>query len=239
MHVTRLRLVSWYSTSLRRLKRTSGPDSGSASNERNEDDEIENEVFVPCDDDYPVIPPPPPSIILEDPPKYLSVIQIRKFATPRGFLKDTSRVALYRLYELIVLDLVLDYRNCLEAFWRKRDWPAGEIADPADDVPVRYAFLAGCTYLLARSFNQRVKLGLDRNMPALMVPEEAEAARNVPEHLRKWEEVPQWAKDVLPLSGTYVLPTRDGELLESKQDKRADPDLAKNILLWTPHIFFT
>ncbi|KAK8055753.1 hypothetical protein PG993_000980 [Apiospora rasikravindrae] len=233
MHAMRLRLASWCSTTLRRQKQNSGPAFG-------EDEDGTQDMFVPCDDDYPVFPPPPPRMILEDPAHYLSVISARKFAAPRGVLKDSPLFALYRLYESIVLDRVLDYRNCLEAFWRKRDWPVSEIAAPADDDPERYAFLAGCTYLMARSFNQRVKLGLSRNMPALIIPEEAEAARNVPEHLRQWEEVPQWAKDVPPLSQTYVLPTHDGEVLESKQDTRADPDfLAKNILLWTPHIFFT
>ncbi|KAK8050083.1 DNA-binding protein [Apiospora phragmitis] len=217
----RLRLGSWWSTSLRRQKQNSSPNSGPASGE---------EEQYGAED----------MIILEDPAQYLSVISSRKSAAPQGILKDSPLFALYRLYEFIVLDRVLDYRNCLEAFWRRRDWPVSGIADPADDDPERYAFLAGCTYLMARSFNQRVKLGLNRNMPTLMIPEEAEAARNVPEHLRQWEEVPQWAKSVPPLSQPYALPTDDGEVLETRQDPRADPDfLAKNTVLWTPHIFFT
>lgn len=96
-----------------------------------------------------------------------------------GVFEDTSLFALYRLYELIVLDKVLSYRNALEAFWRTRNWPIQEIEDPKDDDPERYAVLAGCTYLLMRSFNQRVKLGLRRDMPSLITPEEAEMLRQI------------------------------------------------------------
>jgi hypothetical protein len=168
------------------------------------------------------------------------MISARRYAAPRGVFVDSPTYALYRLYEFIVLDKVFDYRNALEAFWRKQQWAVRDIPDPEDDNPARYAFLAGCTYLLARSFNQRVKLGLQRGMPSLITPEEAEALRNVPDHLRRYESVPDWAANVPPLTTTLVIPTHDGEVLQGKDDKRADPDfLTKNILLWTPHIYFT
>jgi hypothetical protein len=146
----------------------------------------------------------------------------------------------YRLYGFIILDKVFDYRNALEAFWRQHQWAIQAIPDPKDSNPVRYAFLAGFTYLLARSFNQRVQIGLQRGMPSLITPEEAEEARNVPDHLRRYESVPEWAMRIPELATTLVIPTHDGVVLQSHGDKRADPDfLAKNILLWTPHIYFT
>lgn len=202
-----------------------------------EEDESE---YTPSPQDYPVFPPPPPRVILEDPGRYWDTIAARKFGAPRGYLQDSPLFALYRLYEFIVLDGVFDYRNTLEAFWRRREWPVQEIPDPGDQDAQRYAFLAACTYLVVRSFNQRVKLGLRRDNPPLITPEEADAARNVPDHLRQWEAVPDWAANAAPLADTFVLPTHDGVILDDKGDPRADPDfLAKNILLWTPHIFFT
>ncbi|KAJ9165794.1 hypothetical protein NKR19_g37 [Coniochaeta hoffmannii] len=141
---------------------------------------------------------------------------------------------------LLSLTKVISYRNALESFWRQRAWPVHDIPDPEDKDPERYAFLACCTYLLARSFNQRVKLGLSRNMPSLLTPEEAEEARNVPENLRQYEKVPDWTEKVPALKETLLIPTDNGELLEGRDDSRADPDfLSKNILLWTPHIHFT
>ncbi|TPX13866.1 uncharacterized protein E0L32_005810 [Thyridium curvatum] len=195
---------------------------------------------VPKPEAFPQFPPAPPRVILQDPSQYWSQVTARQYDAPMGVFKDTSLFALYRLYELIVLDKVLSYRNALEAFWRTRNWPIQEIEDPKDDDPERYAVLAGCTYLLMRSFNQRVKLGLRRDMPSLITPEEAEMLRQIPDESRPYEAVPEWATQVAPLSETLAIPTEEGEILTSKDDDRADPDfLSKNILLSTPHISFT
>lgn len=182
----------------------------------------------------------PPRSLISDRGQNWATITQRRFAAPRGIPRDSSLYALYRLYEVIVLDKVFAYRNALERFWRQKTWAVKEIPDPKDDNPERYAFLAGCTYLLARSFNQRVKLGLSRQMPAIMLHEQFEELRNQPEHLRQYEQVPEWAQAAKALEETLFVPTHDGEVLEGKEDERADPDfLDKNIVLWTPHIFFT
>lgn len=196
--------------------------------------------YSPSPEDYPVFPPPPPRDILKNQEQYWQAILGRKFATPEGVFEDSPLFALYRLYEFIVLDRVIDYRNCLESFWRHREWALQDIPDPKDDDAERYAFLAGCTFLLQRSFNERVKLGLRRDNPALITPEEAEAARSVPQHLRSWEKAPDWAASVAPLTDTLLIPALDGTVLEGKSDPKADADfLGKNILLWKPHISFT
>ncbi|KAK3902393.1 hypothetical protein C8A05DRAFT_15549, partial [Staphylotrichum tortipilum] len=94
--------------------------------------------------------------------------------------------------------------------------------------------------LIVRAFNARVKLGLDRQMPSLIIHEEAEMLRNRPGHLRTYERVPEWAEKVPPLDELLVVPTHEGETLAGTEDEKADPDfLAKGILLWTPHIHFT
>lgn len=202
--------------------------------------EHEEDVYIPRPDDYPTFPPLPPRELLRDPSTHFDKIAARKFGGPQGEFEDRPLYALYRFYEFVVLDSVTNYRNCLEAFWRRADWPVGAIPDPAEPDPERYAFLAGCTYLMVRAFNARVKLGLDRSMPSLITPEEAEELRNRPDHLRSYEAVPEWAEKVPPLGELLVVPTHEGEVLAGKEDGRADPDfLAKGILLWTPHIFFT
>ena len=199
--------------------------------------------FVPCPDDYPSFPPPSPLNILQNRNEYWQALSTRKYAAPQGVFEDTPLYALYRLYEFIVLDKVLDYRNALEAFWRQPQWKIHNIPEPdrsGDGGDERFAFLAGCTYLLTRSFNERITLGLRRDMSPLITPDEAERARNMPEHLREYEKVPLWAADAPALAKTLAVPTEDGTLLSDTNDERADPEfLAKNILLWTPHTSFT
>lgn len=194
----------------------------------------------PGPDDFPIFPPPSPRLILQNRSKFWNSVRSRKYGAPRGVLEDTPLYALYRFYEFIVVDEVRPYRNTLEAFWRKKDWAVEDIPDPEDEDPERYAFLAACTYLIMRAFNERVKLGLARHMPSILLPEEAEELRNTPHHLRRYEKVPSWAARVPPLEKTLSVPAQDGVTLNGSEDERADQDfLAKNILIWTPHIHFT
>ena len=218
-----------------RAKKTATPFQASLQSR-----EPNDHFYEPVPEDYPTFPPPPPQQILRDPEQYWAVVSARKYGAPRGLFQDSSMYALYRLYEYIVLDKVFGYRNTLEWFWRQHQWPICEIPDPQDDDAARYAFLAGVTYLMVRSYNARVALGLTRDAPAIMTMEEAEEAKKRTDQERPYERVPSWAEKVPPLAETLSLPTHDGVTLKDKDDERADPDfLAKNILLWTPHIHFT
>ncbi|RMD42826.1 hypothetical protein DV735_g2249, partial [Chaetothyriales sp. CBS 134920] len=140
-------------------------------------------------------------------------IELRKFAAPKGEFEDQPLFALYRLYECFVLDKVRHYRNQLEYFWRQNQWPVSGIPDPQDTDPARYAFLAGVTYLMARSFNARVKIGLTRDAHPIMTMEEAEKAKSVPDELRPYEEPPAWATRVPPLEEVLRIPADDESLL--------------------------
>ncbi len=214
----------------------------SASTNKTQDDHPAHvhEQFEPVSEDYPSFPPPPPPAILADRDHYRAIVDRRKYAAPRGVYEDSSLFALYRLYEFIVLDYVFGYRNLLEWFWRKKEWPVHEIPDPQDSDPARYAFLACVTYLMVRSFNARVSLGLTRGGRAIMLTEEVEEARSRPHHERTFERVPAWAEAAPPLAETLSIPTHDGVTLNGISDERADQDfLKKNILIWTPHIHFT
>lgn len=128
------------------------------------------------------------------------------------------------------MDQVRAYRNALEAFWREKTWAVKDISNPKDDDPACYAFLVGCTYLLARSFNERVKLGLRRDMPLLLITDEAEELKNIPDYLRSYEEVPRWAIEAAPVQDLLFVPIIDGTILDGPNDARADIDfLTKNI----------
>lgn len=157
-------------------------------------------------------------------PTVWAAVSARKCITPQGVFEDSSLYALYRLYECFVLDQVFGYRNWLEWLWRKAEWTICDIPDPQDDDPSRYAFLAGCTYLIVRSFNARVKLGMTRGSRPNMLEAEVEEARNRPDNERPYEKVPQWAESVPPLTESLVIPTHEGETLKGKEDDRADED---------------
>ncbi|KAF2498205.1 DNA-binding protein, partial [Lophium mytilinum] len=196
--------------------------------------------YEPILEDYPVFPPPSPRRILDNPEQYWSAVSARKFAAPQGIFEDSSLYTLYRLYECFVLDKRFAYRNMLEWLWRQEQWKICDIVDPQDDDPARYAFLAGVTCLIVKSFNARVALGLTRGASPLLSMEEAEKAKDIPHEQRPYEKVPEWAQKVPALATTLVIPTEEGETLTYKDDDRADPDFSKmNILLWTPHIYFT
>lgn len=231
----------WHGLLPRRWRRSHGEGADAASSPLASS---YHDDFAPPPEAYPSFPPPAPSDLIKDREAYWVKISSRKYAAPQGVFEDSPLYALYRLYEFIVLDKVLDYRNALEAFWRQHQWKVCDIPEPDGSgngaAAERVAFLAGCTYLLVRCFNERVKLGLQRDMSPLITPEEAEEARQLPDHLRQYEAVPEWAANVPALQTTLAVPTNEGIVLSGADDARADPDfLAKNILLWTPHISFT
>ena len=139
---------------------------------------------------------------------------------------------MYRLYEFFVVDHVTGYRNQLEFFWKRRSWAVRDIPDPKDEDPARYAFLACIPALIVSSFNERIKLGLARDTPAIISPEEAEELRTRPESSKKYEELPEWTKPVPALPETLFMPSHDNIVMEVFDDPRAsDHFKPKNILI--------
>lgn len=189
---------------------------------------------------YPIFPPPPPQEILRRRSDYKASIRARKSLVPEGISADTPLYALYRLYEYFVIDHVTGYRNQLEYFWRQRSWAVEDIPGPKDDDPARYAFLACIPTLLVRSFNERIKLGLARDTPAIISPEEAEQLRTRSESSKTYEELPKRTNNVPALSESLFVPSHDDIVMEGFDDPRASTAFKpKNILIWGPHIYFT
>ncbi len=190
-------------------------------------------------DCFPIFPPPPPAEINVQRAEYFVILRNRKFWAPKGVFEDTTLYSLYRLYEYLVVDHVIGYRNQIEYFWKQRTWSVHDIPDPEDDNPARYAFLACIPHLLVNAFNRNIKLGLPRDAPAIMSPEQAEEFKARPESMRVYETVPEWTNRVRPLSETLFMRTHDDIVLDGPDDERADIHFKeKNIIMWTPHTFF-
>ncbi|KZV62571.1 hypothetical protein PENSPDRAFT_758614 [Peniophora sp. CONT] len=113
---------------------------------------------------------------------------------------DTALACLYRIYELIVIGRVPAYRMEVQYFCHMHQWAVADIPDPADPDPVRGAVLAMITHLLCDAFNERIKLGLHRDIPAIVGDFEALKAR--PKVL---EYPPAWATRIERLSETVVI----------------------------------
>ncbi|CAF9939028.1 MAG: hypothetical protein ALECFALPRED_007958 [Alectoria fallacina] len=76
----------------------------------------EHQPIEPHSYEYPIFPPPPPQEILTRRSQYIAKIRARKYLVPEGELIDTPLYALYRLYDYLVEDHVMGYRNQLEYF---------------------------------------------------------------------------------------------------------------------------
>ncbi|KAF1821814.1 uncharacterized protein K489DRAFT_321273, partial [Dissoconium aciculare CBS 342.82] len=158
----------------------------------------------------PTSPPWPPQDILKHRVKYMSQIRARPPRVIKYTDSDTSLHCLYRIYEQLVLDHTIGYRNEIEYFWRRRDWPVADIPDPHDPDPTRYAFLAGIPHLLVHAFNSNIRIGLARYTAAIISPEEAENLQNTPELVKLYENVPEWTLRVKALRKAVTIPIVSG-----------------------------
>ncbi len=190
---------------------------------------------------YPTQPPPPPQDILTHREQYEAALYERRFL-PHPRENDTPLLALYRLYETIVLDWNIGMRNEIEYFWNRHAWKVNEIPDPADAHPARYAIMACIPSLLVEAFNHNISLGLPRSAPSIMSDDQIDEMRARP---KVYENLPSWVNQVPKLDELLRLPHHSNlsdtqvECLQDVGDKRASPAfLSKNILLWQPHIFF-
>jgi hypothetical protein len=188
----------------------------------------------------PPTPPWPPQDILKHRVAYMSQICARPPRAIIGTSRDTPLHSLYRIYEYLVLDDHIGYRNEIEYFWKKAGRPVTDIPDPQDPDPSLYAFLAGILQLLVYAFNSKIKIGLRRDLPAIISPEEAEILRSTPENEKVYESVPQWSLQVKPLKKVLIIPMLEGEGSVLPTDEIVDREFLKlNIRIGEPHVLFT
>ncbi|KAF2672111.1 hypothetical protein BT63DRAFT_452607 [Microthyrium microscopicum] len=132
-------------------------------------------------------------------------------------------------------------RNELEYFWYKNTWAVCDIPDPQDPDEGRYACLACIPALLCLAFNQRIRLGLPHDAPAIFTGDMLDKWR---EQQRKYEKEPHWTVNVTRLTRTLAIPHWDNQqrdfipLDTFSLDKASEEFARMNILIWQPHIYF-
>ncbi|KAG6814668.1 hypothetical protein H0H93_012661 [Arthromyces matolae] len=148
---------------------------------------------------------------------------------------DNATACFYRIYQFVILDWNIAFRNELEYFCTFHpDWAVVEIPDPADTHdPARYAALAAITHLLCDAFNRRIELGLPRDTPPIVEDWEELARR--PKVL---ERVPPWAERVSPSPRVLCIPDAKGNIVDADDPEVCAPFKRLNLIMLQPHIHF-
>ena len=181
--------------------------------------------------------PPNPHVLLENRTTYEMKFLNRRIDHER----NEPLAALYRIYEHLILDQHLEIRNELEAFWYRHTWAVGDMPDPRDPDPERYACVSCIPALMCLAFNRRIELGLPRDAPPIFTRDMLDRWRG---RERRYEREPSWVLTVPPVTTTLAIPHWDNEqrdfvTLETFDDLRASAEFAKkNVLIWQPHIHF-
>ena len=115
-------------------------------------------------------------------------------AIPIWRMRDTPLRSIYRLYELHLADHYALMGWETEYFFYRRDWKLGDIPDPRDPDPLRYAIIASIVDELHEAVNWRLSLGLRRHGEHVYREEDGDP----------WppftpEELPDWTKKVAPI----------------------------------------
>lgn len=188
---------------------------------------------------FPIWPPINPTEILRRREFYNEAFERRLYRAPEGIFEDSPLYGLYRLYEWIMVDDVINMRNELERFWWNR-WPVASIPDPGEQGDLeRYAVLACIPALIVESFNERNEQGLRRAEPsAILSLEEQLYWASTPKVI---EIEPQWTDTVPPLETVMHLP--HSQPYTAQLTSFDDPDVCpafrkRNILAIQPHIHF-
>ncbi|KAI9688612.1 MAG: hypothetical protein M1820_010232 [Bogoriella megaspora] len=179
----------------------------------------------PCGSDTVARPPRPRSV------RYL----LEHRSTCKTYTSgDTPLAALYRMYEFFLLADTVRLREEIEDFYERSKWPIHKIPDPMDADPERYAVLSVMTCMLMLAVNDKVRHGVPRG--GLGVLYSQEQIQRYRRHA-KFERQPTWALKVPPLKHVLQIPTAYGQVPKSL--KNADHDFwMKNILCYTPHVYF-
>ena len=147
---------------------------------------------------------------------------------------DTPLGAVYRIYIAIVAADTLTMRAEIEHFFNRPEWKVNDIPEPTIQDQNCKAVLAAIPYLLVKSFNKLIAMGLPRGAPQIIFAEEEERLKTRP---KQYETVPSWAESVLPLVQTLRIPDARGDYPKLDHE-RDDQLLQKNIIAHTLPVFF-
>ncbi|KAF4763307.1 hypothetical protein N7455_003663 [Penicillium solitum] len=126
-------------------------------------------------------------------------------------MRDTPLRSIYRLYELHLADRyeLMGYET--EYFFFQQNWKLGDIPDPRDPDPLRYAMVASITEELHEAVNWRLSLGLRRNREHVYREEDGD-----PWPPFNPEELPDWTKNVAPMDKDLLRRSVPPESLDTK-----------------------
>lgn len=197
---------------------------------------------------YPEVLPQSPRVIFANNKAYTAYVIARRTQQRNLVTYNASEgplEALYQLYELLMLDRLQEIQMAAKNIFHNYSWTIAEIQDPVDDPDrERYTVLACILHLLVKAFNENIAAGVFRDTPAHLLPgEKKNALRQGTTTKVKFESVPKWAQNVLPLDNMLFIPYckyQDGKnyrMLSDWADERACTIFkSKRILLSKPNI---
>jgi len=159
-----------------------------------------------------------------------------------SYLPDNPAASFYRLYQFLVIDWTIQFRNELEYFWGQASWALVDLPDPSRDedsdsdlnsaARVRKAVMAGLTRIMARAYNRLISEGLPRDAPPMVDDWDELRARP-----RVLEEIPKWAEEMGQVEPVVEIPNVEGKILGEEEE--ASEDFARyGIRIAEPHWVF-
>jgi len=158
-----------------------------------------------------------------------------------SYLPDTPAASFYRLYQFLVVDWTVQFRNELEYFWGQAAWPLAALPDPGpapgaagdEEAIVRKAVMAGLTRIMARAYNRLISEGLPRDAPPMVDDWEELRARP-----RLLEEIPKWAEEVPAMRPVMEIPNAEGKALAEGEEGVSEDFARYGIRIAEPHWVF-
>lgn len=195
---------------------------------------------------YPEVLPQSPRAIVANIKAYTAYVIARQTQKRNLVTYNASEgplEALYKLYELLMLDRLQEIQMAAKNIFYNYSWTIAEIQNPVDDPDrERYTVLACMLHLLVKTFNENIAAGVSRDTPAHPLPGEKMALRQGTTKV-KFESVPKWAQNVPPLDNMLFIPyckyqdEQNYRVLSDWADERACTIFkTKRILFWKPNM---
>jgi len=176
--------------------------------------------------------------------------RVLSFGTSTGsnsssYLPDNPAASFYRLYQFLVIDWTIQFRNELEYFWGQASWALADLPDPSEDedsnsgsaadseAKIRKAVMAGLTRIMARAYNRLISEGLPRDAPPMVDDWEELRARP-----RVLEEIPKWAEEMGKVEPVIGIPNMEGKLLGEEEGEASEDFARYGIRIAEPHWVF-
>jgi hypothetical protein len=164
--------------------------------------------------------------------------------TSTSYHPDTPAASFYRIYQFLVIDWTIQFRNELEYFCGQAAWALAALPDPGRDVAedlnnsdsevmLRKAVMAGLTRIMARAYNRLISEGMPRDTPPMVDDWEELRARP-----RVLEEIPKWAEEMGVVRPVIEIPDAEGKVLGEGEEGVSEDFARYGIRIAEPHWVF-